>query len=109
MRSKIELLAQDYCVSLKDGSVALQLDPKPNWYGEMKLTDPINPKRTIEWGWSGGKIPKVTTPTDINEAGIYPTVKGNDHTLLAWGHRWIKIDFPKENVVIVFHNFDPVE
>lgn len=108
MKSKIELLAMPYTIELKDGSLAIALSPLPNWYQDMEMIDPIksDPKKIITWSWEG-EIPKITSLESVKKSGIFPVVN-KGYEILSWGHHWIKIRISKE-IIIVFHNFDPIE
>lgn len=91
-------------ITKRDYGINLHFNPIPNWYGCVLGFDcPIcdNPI-DWEWKWDYGIAPQITT--DETPEHCKPIVK-NAH-LIAFGHRWIRLECDKCHTQISAENFD---
>jgi len=76
--------------------------PIPNWYMDCGFDCPVC-KSTVGWTWEWkGKIPAVTNEGTPHIAK--PVVTGAE--LIAYGHRWLKVQCSKCGTRLLCENFD---
>jgi len=77
--------------------------PIPNWYMKTGFDCPRcgNP---IDWDWDWGANAKPMITNDFTPSIVKPILTGAK--LLAYGHRWIRIECDKCNTQLFPENFD---
>ena len=89
-------------VSETEFGLKCHFSPIPNWYMPMGFECPRcdNP---IDWDWAWyGEVPQITT-IDTPALGK-PVITGA--FLIAYGHRWIRMECDKCHTQLFAENFD---
>jgi len=79
----------------------LHFDPLPNWYGCILGFDCPRCGNAIDWEWQG-KMPSFTNEESTRH--LAPITKGS--SLIAFGHRWIRLKCDNCQTNLCAENFD---
>lgn len=97
----LEQAAEQRGVTLDEHGLNLHFSPIPNWYGCVLGFDCPRCNTLIDWEWQGN-MPNFTNEQTTQH--LKPIVKGAK--LIAFGHRWIRLECDKCSTVLMAENFD---
>ncbi len=92
---------QEAGITKTDFGLNLHFSPIPNWYGCILGFECPICENPIEWKWDK-KLPHVTG--DNTPEIIKPIVTGA--AMIAYGHRWIRLECDKCHTQLFAENFD---
>ncbi len=97
----IEEVCEETGITRTGFGLNLHFSPIPNWYGYVLGFDCPICDKSIDWEWQG-ELPNITT--ENTPALVKPKVMGA--SLVAYGHRWIRLECDECHTQLQAENFD---